>query len=73
MDFTRLNNEFLNMQKKLEDNEICIKKLKLFIKSIDKEKYLEELLKEENSSRRALRKFIFSMTFSQQSSFTISG
>ena len=37
MDFTRLNNEFLNMQKKLEDNEICIKKLKIFIKSIDKE------------------------------------
>lgn len=37
MDFLRLNNEFQNLQKKLEDSERYIKGINNYLKKLDKE------------------------------------
>lgn len=37
MDFLRINNEFQNLQKKLEDSERYIKGINNYLKKIDKE------------------------------------
>ena len=37
MDFLKLNNEFQNLQKKLEESEIYVKKINNYIKKIDKD------------------------------------
>lgn len=37
MDFLRLNNEFLNLQKKLEDSEKFIKSISNYLKKLEKE------------------------------------
>lgn len=37
MDFLRLNNEFQNLQKKLEDSERYIKSINNYLKKLDKE------------------------------------
>ena len=37
MDFLKLNNEFQNLQKKLEESEIHVKKINNYIRKIDKD------------------------------------
>ncbi len=37
MDFLKLNNEFQNLQKKLEESEIYVKKINNYIRKIDKD------------------------------------
>lgn len=37
MDFLKLNNEFLNLQKKLEDSERFVKSINNYLKKLEKE------------------------------------
>ncbi len=56
MDFLKLNSEFQNLQKQLEESIVLQKKVKQFIKKLEKE--IEKLNQKQNTEKDILEKAI---------------
>lgn len=70
MDFLRLNNEFQNLQKKLEDSERYIKIVNSYIKKIEKE--IVKLQQKNETEKDIIKKSVNTLLIEIKKDFKIS-
>ena len=70
MDFLRLNNEFQNLQKKLEDSERYIKGINNYLKKIEKE--IIKLEQKNETEKDIIQKFVNNLQKKKKKQFKAS-